>query len=108
MKNVSWTRIAYGGQKGKVGNRMNERWTTEAKGSFDRMAKKYFQGVDLSSCMEMIVEGEFTRVIYLISNCSIPPMPFEIRLRWKSHPVAHFPRLQAWHVVCFRGEPWKR
>ena len=105
---MSWARAACNGQKGKIGSRMNEMWMAEAKGSFDRVAKKYFRGVDLSSCMEMTVEGEFTRVIYLIIDWSIPPTPFEIRLRWKSHPVAHFPRRQAWNMVRFRGEPWKR
>ena len=42
--------------------------------------------------MEMTAEGAFTHVIYLDVDWLIPPTPFEIRLRWKSHPVAQFSR----------------
>ena len=56
--------------------------------SFDRTAKEDSRSADLLSFAKMTMEGAFTRVICLIADWPIPPMPFKIRLRWESCPVA--------------------
>ena len=67
---------------------MNGTWMVDVKEPFDQTAKKDSQGADLLTSVEMIAEGAFTRVIFLIADSPIPPTPFRICLRWKYCPMA--------------------
>ena len=94
---------ARGVHKRKIDGEISGTWTMDTKISFDRTDEEGSRSANLPSCVEMSAEGVFTRVIFLIADWPIRLMPFGIRLRWKSRPVAQLPRLQAWHSFHFDG-----